>query len=208
MPPRAPTPPSNVEVVTYALARLGGVDQPAHLEEIASEAFKLTPGAFRWDLDRFATAIDKDKVRVSLTDAEKPDRGYVEAVGTSKGGSKRTDYWRLTAVGVTWVSANEDRLAAALGGPSPKLRRIDARRISDRIESNGLYPPFRDRGVIEPNDYLFADLLECSPDAPHGVIARRFDELKAQVALLENKTYLRFITACGVAHADMLGARK
>ena len=70
-PKRGPSLLTNVEIAILALADLGGVDKSVHLEHIAERAFKLSPGPFRWDLDEYAEQIDKDKVRVSLTDAEK-----------------------------------------------------------------------------------------------------------------------------------------
>src|SRR3989304_336110 len=84
---------TNVEVVTFALAGLDGASHAIHLEEIAARGFELAPRAFRWDLDQYSTHIDKDKVRVSLTDAQKNKYGsLVRAVGVKRAGiSKPTD---------------------------------------------------------------------------------------------------------------------
>jgi hypothetical protein len=124
-----------VDVVTYALAQLHGDEQAVHLERIAVEAYALSPGSFRWDLDDYAEFIDKDKVRVSLTDAEKPDKGgLVEGVGVRRAGhSKRTDRWRLTSSGASWVLANEERMSAGLAGSAPRLKRGKANVIRERV---------------------------------------------------------------------------
>src|SRR5262249_35202327 len=116
---------TNVDVVTYVLAELGGVNTSVHLERIAVRAFELNPGTFRWELDEYSSFIDKDKVRVSLTDAEKSEReNLVEAVGVTRSGhSKRTDLWRLTSNGAAWVRENEDRIREALGSATPRLKK-------------------------------------------------------------------------------------
>jgi len=128
--------PTNVEVVTFAVALLDGLESPIHLEHIAVRAYELSPGAFRWDLDDHSRFIDKDKVRVSLTDAEKPAAGsLVEGVGPTKrgGGQKRTDLWRLTAAGSDWMTANADRLSAALGENVPELKKSLANKIRRQL---------------------------------------------------------------------------
>src|SRR5687768_14512725 len=117
--------PTNVDVVTYALAELQGGSKPMHLEQIAVKAHELAPGSFRWDLDEYADFVDKDKVRVSLTDAEKEEKGaLVQGVGVRRGGqSKRSDLWRLTANGAKWVLDNGERVRAGVSAPSPRFKK-------------------------------------------------------------------------------------
>lgn len=200
---------TNVDVVTYALARLHGDEQPVHLERIAVEAHALAPGAFRWDLDEYAEFIDKDKVRVSLTDAEKSDKGgLVEGVGVRRAGqSKRTDRWRLTASGASWVLENQSRLSAGLANATPRLKRGKANAIRERVLRSPLYEGFRATSAVPADPYAFTDLLECSPDAANSVVRQRFDELEAQLRLLGDAELLRFLAACGDANRDMLEAR-
>ena len=206
MAPKSTT-PTNVEVVTFAIALLDGLQSAVHLEEIAVKAFELSPGAFRWDLDSFSEFIDKDKVRVSLTDAEKPSAGkLVESIGqtTRSGGQKRTHLWRLTASGSEWVSANSDRLAAVLGSRAPGLKRSRANQLRRQILESVLYRDYAGNEAVNYSPYDFADLLQCSPDAATEVVNERFDRLRALVKLLHDDDLDRFLHVCGQSHARML----
>ena len=166
-----------------------------------------SPGAFRWDLEKYAGFIDKDKVRASLTDAEKPKYGnLVRAVGVTKPGvSKRTDLWRLTSDGAAWVLDHEKRIQAVIGGPTPRLKRTRATGLRKRLTSSSLYEEYQRVGRITPDAYAFTDLLECSPDARDSVVEQRFDELEAKTRLLDDGELLDFLHACATAHTDILG---
>jgi hypothetical protein len=198
---------TNVEIVTYALAELGGVAKAVHLEQIAVKAHELAPGSFRWDLDQYGQFIDKDKVRVSLTDAEKTEKGaLVRGVGVARSRkSKRTDLWRITAEGAAWVLENGDRIHRGLGGPTPRLKKTKAEALRKRLSSASLFEEFERTGSVTSDPYAFTDLLECSPDAADSIIQQRFDNLRAQVLLLDEAQILAFLDACGAAHAEMLG---
>lgn len=197
---------TNVEIVTYAVALLGGMDRPVHLENVANKSYELAPGAFRWDLDEYASYIDKDKVRVSLTDAEKVDKGaLVRAVGHTKGGrTKRTDLWRLTAAGSAWVAENERVIEKTTGAGMPAMKRGRAHDLRRRITESELYRRFADDEEIEYSPYDFADLLECSPDASDAVFRDRFEALRGQVTLLADAELEAFLDACAAAHNRML----
>lgn len=200
-------PLTNVDVVTYALAELQGEERPVHLELIAVKAHELAPGSFRWDLDEFAEFVDKDKVRVSLTDAEKPEKGsLVQGVGVRRGGqSKRSDLWRLTANGAKWFRDNEQRLRTDAGGPTPRFKKGKADAIRRRITDSSLYEEYEKTGTVAADPYAFTDLLECSPDAADSVVAQRLDHLRAQAQMLDDPEFLEFLEACAEAHSDMLG---
>jgi hypothetical protein len=197
---------TNVEIVTYAVALLGGLDGPVHLERVALKAHELAPGAFRWDLDEFASFIDKDKVRVSLTDAEKVGKGaLVKGVGTTRGGrTKRTDLWRLSAAGSAWVSDHREPIESATGAGMPALKRGRAQDLRRRIEESDLFRSYATDGNVEYRPFEFADLLECSPDASNNVVHDRFDALRGQTALLGERDLVVFLDACAVAHRRML----
>jgi hypothetical protein len=197
---------TNVEVLTYVVADLGGLDRPVHLEHVAERAFKLMPGAFRWDLDEFADHIDKDKVRASLTDAEKESHGHLlQSAGVTKAGkSKKTDYWRLTTAGSEWVARNGERLAESLEARRPGLKKGRAAELRKRMEHSALFERYSRDGAVEYSPFDFADLLECSPDASNRVVAERFEALHSQVVLMGDEEFEKFISACGAAHQRML----
>lgn len=197
---------TNIEVVTYAVALLGGVDRPVHLEDVAVKSYELAPGAFRWDLDQYASYIDKDKVRVSLTDAEKDGKGaLVRGVGQTKGGrTKRSDLWRLTSAGTAWVAEHRNLIEEATGAGMPALKRGKAHDLRRRIADSELFRRFDDDSVLDYSPYEFADLLECSPDASNAVFRDRFDALRGQVTLLGEPKLEDFLHACAAAHGKML----
>jgi hypothetical protein len=188
------------------VASLGGVQAPVHLERVAVKAFEFLPGAFRWDLDEYATFIDKDKVRASLTDAEKVGHGQlVRSVGVTKQGvSKKTDLWRLTSAGSDWMVEHGDRIAELLGARMPELKKGRAKELRHRMVGSELYRQFAKHGEVRYSPYDFADLLECSPDASNQVVTDRFDSLQGQVRMLADEELEKFLTACAEAHRRML----
>jgi hypothetical protein len=64
---------SNIDVVLYALFKLGGDERKIHTEEIAYEAYSLAKERFGWRLSRFRDMgfPDKEPVRRALMDAAK-----------------------------------------------------------------------------------------------------------------------------------------
>ena len=197
---------TNVEVVTFALAEEHGAERPVHLERLAVKAFEYAPGAFRWDLNEYANYIDKDKVRVSLTDAQKDKNGQlVRAVGPKRTGiSKPTDAWQLTSAGTAWYVENRDRVSATLGIARPALKRAKAAQVKSRLLSSELYASFLANGHIPEDPFAFTDLLECSPDASNQVIQDRLDALLSQVRLLDEPNLVEFLEATARAHKDMV----
>lgn len=197
---------TNLEIVTYAVASLGGLNGPVHLERVAVKAHELAPGAFRWDLDEFAGYIDKDKIRVSLTDAEKVAKGaLVKGVGTTRGGrTKRTDLWRLTAAGAAWVAEHREPIESATGEALPAMKRGRAQDLRRRIVESDLFRTYRKEQTMDYRPFEFADLLECSPDASNSVVNERFDSLRGQTALLGEPQLVAFLDACADAHRRML----
>lgn len=197
---------SNVEIVTFTLGNLDGPSHPVHLERIAARAFILAPGSFRWDLDEFAEHIDKDKVRVSLVDAQKEKYGgLVKAVGAKRAGiSKPADAWQLTPSGAVWYRENKDRLARGLGTAAPSLKRGRATEVRKRLTQSDLFEEYEQKGEVTENFFAFADLLECSPDASNQVVQEKFDALSSQVQLLNDQGMQEFLDACAQAHSSML----
>jgi hypothetical protein len=44
---------SNIDVVVYAIFRLGGIEKKIHTEDIAMECFKLSKERFSWTLPEY-----------------------------------------------------------------------------------------------------------------------------------------------------------
>jgi len=90
---------SNPEIVSLAVYRLGGAINSVDLEDIAIEAFKLTPKRFSWK--KFEDRIDLRIVLYSVNDAIKSDNGYIK--GNSKYG------YMLTEAGLKRVEEIENQ---------------------------------------------------------------------------------------------------
>jgi hypothetical protein len=90
------------EAVTLALYALGGVDHALGTEDIAVRVADLAPGMFAWQKDEYRDRIDKELVRVALSDARLKKK-YV--VGShDKGG------WMLTQQGQRFAEQNRQHL--------------------------------------------------------------------------------------------------
>ena len=79
------------------------------------------------------------------------------------------------------MEKNEKRIARALElGSSnvPKLPPREVKRFRSRIEKNVAFKIYRETGSLdEVSKYMFADLLEASPDAPSEVLDYKFERL-------------------------------
>jgi len=102
---------SNHEIVTIAVFVLGGESKQVDTEDVAKEADKLAPGRFTWK--KYRDQIDKELIRVFLSDAKKPKNGgYVAGVGN--------DGWALTSAGLNFARQNVGRLEQNTNS-SPRL---------------------------------------------------------------------------------------
>jgi hypothetical protein len=86
----------------------------------------------------------------------------------------------------------------------PSLKKTKAAELRARIQRSELYAEFLETGQVAENPFVFADLLECSPDASNQVIQQKLDALMSQVRLLDDPGLVDFLRACSQAHSDML----
>ena len=83
--------PSQAQVVTLAVYRLGGSQRAIDTEDVAIEAHKLAPGRFSWR--KYPDQINLELIRVYLSDAKLK---HHLLLGSGKTG------WRLTQQGLEW----------------------------------------------------------------------------------------------------------
>ena len=74
---------SQNEIVTLALFHLGGETRFVDTEDIAIKAHDLAPGQFTWR--KYPEQINLELVRVSLSDAKKPENGILVSGSGTKG---------------------------------------------------------------------------------------------------------------------------
>jgi hypothetical protein len=199
---------SNVDVVVYALFKLGGYERKMHIEEIAFEAYCLAKERFAWKLRRFRDMgfPDKERVRRGLTDAAKEKYGHlVESRADVHAKGTETDGWVITPGGVTWIRKNEKRIESILGTTRPRTPFVDTLRFKKRIREQPLFRRFLENENLEgQNLYNFTDMLNIGPDTPKEVIAMKFRTLRSNAELVADQQIIGFLDACAQAFSTVL----
>lgn len=191
---------TNVDVVVYALAELGGAEKTIYSEDIAAHCFELAPSKFCWRLEKYRRKgwPDKYVARTALEDAKKGELGGLVEGAYALESAK--DGWRLTTAGVKWFRANRSRIAQALDEDQPIVRSKDAGRTRRLVQNQALFQRFKKEGRVDPSlFYEFTDMLTCSPDAGPEIVAAKFRQLEAKVEMLQDKELSEFLRACGNA---------
>jgi len=198
---------SNVDVVLYALFKLGGDERKIHTEEIAYEAHSLAKERFAWRLSRFRDMgfPDKEPVRRALMDAAKEKYGHLaEGRADVHAKGKETDGWALTPEGVTWIRENEKRITSTLGTTRAGMPFVDALRSKVRMHEQPLFRRFLEKEKLEgQNLYNFTDMLNTSPGAPKEEIALRFRRLHSTAQLVADQQIISFLDACAQAFSTV-----
>lgn len=91
---------TNLQLVTIAVAQLGGHTHSVDREDIAIKVNDLAPGRFNWR--KYPQNIDLDAVGVALRDAKKEKNGALLIGNNSMG-------WMLSPAGVEWIEQNTYR---------------------------------------------------------------------------------------------------
>lgn len=86
---------SNPELVTIAVALLGGELNYVDREDVAIKVHELAPGRFSWR--KYPERIDLDAVGTALRHAKKPRKGALLTGNNSTG-------WLLTPAGLKWIA--------------------------------------------------------------------------------------------------------
>lgn len=85
---------SNYQIVTIAIALLGGDSEHKDREDIALKADEIAPGKFSWR--KYPDRIDLEAVSVAIRDAKKAKYGELVTGNTSRG-------WMLSKNGLRWI---------------------------------------------------------------------------------------------------------
>jgi hypothetical protein len=86
---------NNAQIVTLAVAQLGGEAKAVDMEDIAVAAYKIAPSRFCWR--KYPDRIDLGLIRDALRDAKKKKNGAL-LQGDNKGG------WMISAYGLQRIS--------------------------------------------------------------------------------------------------------
>ncbi|MEN6480050.1 MAG: hypothetical protein ABFD20_10495 [Anaerolineales bacterium] len=163
---------TNPQLVTVAVANLGGETETVDVEDIALEASRLAPERFCWR--KYRDRVDLEAVRVALRDAKKECHGAM-LIGNSHVG------WMLSPQGIRWIASGAG--VEPDGGTIARFRRgsIDASLSAEasrirRTRAYVLHQAGRDGEISLDDVYELARLNEYFPP-----LAR-----KRRLAILDN----------------------
>jgi len=188
---------SNLDVVVYALAVLGGSHATVYSEDIAAKCYELDPPRFSWRLERYRQLGWPDKyiAKTALEDAKKVEHGSL--VEGSYALDPARDGWRLTTGGARWFADNRHRIEAELGAPRAALDARQADRFRKYLECQPLFRRFLRTGNIRGCErFELTEMLRCSPDASREVIERKLGSLHSMAVLVGDRQYEAFLECC------------
>jgi len=189
---------TNVDIVVYVLATLGGAERTLYSEEIAAKSYEVAPSRFSWRLEIYRNWPDKYVAKTALEDAKKAEYGAL--VEGSYALDPAKDGWRLTTAGVKWARENSARVEAGLAIKSAPIPKREAERFRREIRGQRLFREFlKSRSIHGEAVYLFTDLLRCTPDAAPDLIAAKFNRVKAMAELIQDRDISEFVSACARA---------
>lgn len=188
----------NIDVVVYVLGKLEGASRKVPTEHIARNCFELAPDRFAWIGEEYRHFPDKYVVKTALEDAAKAEYGSLVKGKYARDPSK--DGWLLTPSGVRWLNANAEALAVALDGKGQApgaLPPIERKRFLSRMKREKAYKLFStSRSLDGITRYMFADMLQASPDAPPELIRSKFDRLSSLAEIANDPQVLEFLELC------------
>ena len=200
---------SNANIVTLAIASLGGASTKIHTEEIAERALELAPDRFSWRLKKYQTSGWPQIyiVKTALTDAEKKaNGGYITgnyATDLSKDG------WSLTPEGAAWTRGRMQLLEGQTKYKNtiPKAEKQRVQKYLNRVKRQPIYREYVKQGSLQSASvYAFADLLNVSPDASRSVISKKFNSLASQANMYGDRTLNQFIDECAKQFGQLMEA--
>jgi len=198
---------SNIDIVLFALHKLGGASRKVHTEHIAWEAYQLAKERFSWRLPEFRDRFpDKSPVRFALEQAKKKEHGKI-VTGRAGGDIFRPELegWCFTPGGAEWIRENESRIAKALKQKTPDLRKLEAEKFVRELRADACFKLFQERGGLdEVSSYMFTDMLGCSPDATKDIIKRKFDRLLTTAKLVNDSELIKFLEVCSSTFSALL----
>jgi hypothetical protein len=142
------------EAVTLALFALGGADEAVETEDVAVRVAGLAPGMFSWQKEEYRDRIDKELVRVALSDARIKKQWVVGS--HDKGG------WMLSPEGRRFAQRNQKYLEA---GPVERGRGRDEQqhqRQRIRLLTSDAFAQYLDGGADAVSDEAAAAFFRIS----------------------------------------------
>ena len=113
--------------------------------------------------------------------------------------------WRLTPQGVIWIKENEQRILKGLNRKAPDAPKRQAERFIKKIKADPFFKYFQEKkNLDDTSQYMFTDMLVCSPDASKDIIRQKFDQLYSNAKLINDTEILNFLKACREKFNDLI----
>lgn len=193
----------NLHVAVYALSLLGGGQKKVHTEHIARKCLEIAPDRFKWEHYDYP---EKELVRKALFHAsEKRNGGLVAGRAGMEQRGKSRDGWQLTPAGANWLNEHMLLLRSIVPPKSDVLPKREAERFLKKLRSEGAYQAYLAKGNLDGvSQYVFTDLLNCSPDAPVETVRLKFDRLLTLAKLVGDAGVLKFLESCEIRFSNLL----
>lgn len=205
---------ANTDLVLLAMALAGAGDDFADIEDIAVEAFELSPQRFGWRTRNFPS----DKIVVqAIADLEAKHEKDSLTLRGFKDRADKVATRRLTAEGrkaALRVSAkvagrefpDMQTMVAHFRHPAadaPEPTPADRRRVQAELGEIHRHPAFQswaDTGnFAEVERWLLFDALSCLPDAPAWAVRDQTEKLTALAERWQDTEVIKFLDALSAA---------
>ena len=200
---------SKMDIVLFALYKLGGVSKKVHTEEIVWETYQLAKEKFSWCLPKFIKLGFPDKLTalIALETAHKEGHGRLVSGRAGRDASGKLDGWHFTPQGVKWIKENEKRILVGLkqNEKIPGMPERDRERFIKKLKTDPFFKFYQEKKSLEnASQYMFTDMLVCAPDASKDIIRQKFEQLESNATLINDSEILDFLKACREKFSDLI----
>lgn len=158
---------SNVQLVALAVFQLGGERKAVDVEDVAVQAYRMTPHKFAWK--KYPEMIDKTVVLYAMKDASLPKNGPPMLAGSVKHG------YLLTSFGLDWVKSYQEKIDITevfSFRSNSNLEKLVLERT--RLETTPAYRKFLSNELDSISEGDFQDFTRINEYFPEHARRRRF----------------------------------
>lgn len=184
---------TTMDIVVYALYRLGGWEKRVHTEDVALECFKIAPSRFSWV--KYTQYPDLTPTRYALEDLKKSRStlGALVQGESERKSASGTGGWRLTALGMAWVKTNQDRVERALQVNIAPTERLQGEKKLKTLIKSPAFAKFQSSGGDEISHAELAESLLATINTSPKVLHERISQLQAVAIELKHSQALEYL---------------
>ena len=187
---------NNIDLVMYALYKLGGWQKRINTEDIALECYRITPRKFSWI--KYPQYPDIMPVLFSLESAKKKQCGALVIGETErKRTTKLIGGWILTVKGIRWIKDNIFRIEQALNENKITIGRLSTdRKINELYKSIAFKKFITTQEKANISHVEFAESLICTVNTGVKILNDRLDQLNSIAEELNKKEVKNYVNFC------------